>query len=441
MTFAQLNKKLLLLLKQKGDDSSYFRAEMRVNLLTFYSIISAMFYAILNLAIVGEFNNWLGFMIQVNFLGISGICLFMLISQRGKLAKTIFLVSTIICYFVYANTNTVNSGMQFGWFMVVFLIFALNSIKYPKKIFKLLGLLLCLILVSSYYDYELFAISSVQLKGERIHATILLLTNLILVCIFSYFLSINFYKTYKEKDKINQNLQVKTENLKKANKELDDFVYHAAHDIRSPLTSMLGLIELGKNETDINKIKHLLTLQQKTIAQLDSYTQQILTISHIKHEKNNTAIIDFNKLMEELEAQIQFMIKSQNIDIHFEQNYPVVFYSSHTSILAIALNLVSNSIKYRDENKKSCFIDIKFSFSKIFLSGLCIEVLDNGIGISEEELDKVTDIFYFNKVKNKGTGYGLHIVKEAVEGLGGKLNLTSELGSHTLAVIDLPNQK
>ena len=98
--------------------------------------------------------------------------------------------------------------------------------------------------------------------------------NTLFTSIILFFLSLNFYNTYREKDRENQYLKAKTNSLRRANQELDNFVYHASHDIRAPLTSMLGLIEIGKSEKDISNVHKLLSLQERTIKRLDEYGQQ-----------------------------------------------------------------------------------------------------------------------------------------------------------------------
>lgn len=440
MWLSKINKKILLLTRSETREDIPFRAFSRRVLFIAYTVIIGIFYSITNILIASvSYNNWIGFVINLDFIAICIISLYLLLNKKVQAGKTVFIIGAILSYFLYANTNTYNSGMQYGWFMILFLIFTSYSVVEKKPlIICLIGLALGIV-ISEIADYELISTSTLSLGGVKFHNTAFLIANLVLTAIFLFFLSSNFYYSSKEKDKTNEFLTVQTQKLLKANKELDKFVYHAAHDIRAPLTSMLGLIDLGKNEKDLKRINHFFELQEKTIHQLDSYVEQILSVSRVKHNLANAELINFEELEKLLRNQSQFLFRANEMNINFKIEHKGDFFSNKLTLQTIINNLLSNSIKYADKDKKESFVDVVFSNSTKFKNGLKAEVLDNGIGIHNQDIGKITNIFFYNKVMNKGTGYGLYIVKEAVDNLKGDIKFESELGSHTHVTIDLPN--
>lgn len=393
------------------------------------------------MSLASAYNNWIGFAIHLNFISFSLISLYLLFGGQIGWGKTLFISSAIILYSLYANTNTFEAGMQYGWFVILFLIFALFSVVEKKGLYSSLFILAVCIGITEWANYELISISTLQLGGVETHNRLFLVINLILTSIFLYYLSSNFYKSYREKEKTNEFLTKQTQKLLKANKELDKFVYHAAHDIRAPITSMLGLVSLGKEETDLKRIHNFFRLQEKTINQLDSYVEQILSVSKVKHSQNLNEEIDFIELEQNLLDQSQFMFQANEMSINFKHHFKGQFHSNTLTLKTIVNNLLSNSIKYSDASKKERFVDITFKNSERFEGGLTLTVLDNGIGIPTTDISKITNIFFYNKIMNTGTGYGLYIVKEAVDNLHGDIKFESELGSHTLVTIDLPNSK
>jgi signal transduction histidine kinase len=126
--------------------------------------------------------------------------------------------------------------------------------------------------------------------------------------------------------------------------------------------------------------------------------------------------------------------KSLQVDILVEDSIP--FYSDFYRMSVILNNLISNSIKYLDQNKSSSFLNIKATIDNKMAR---IHFEDNGIGIDSRLMPKIFTMFFRATTKNEGSGLGLYIVKEAVEKLSGKVEITSELGKGTAFRIEVPN--
>lgn len=136
------------------------------------------------------------------------------------------------------------------------------------------------------------------------------------------------------------------------------------------------------------------------------------------------------------EAILQLMHIENANRIKFTQEHLVDEIESDGLRLKIIINnLISNAIKYSDASKQEMFISIKTYFS----DGLNkIEVSDNGIGINDKDKENIFEM-YFGTNKNKGSGLGLYIVKEAVENIKGEISVFSESNVGSKFIVTIPH--
>ena len=242
----------------------------------------------------------------------------------------------------------------------------------------------------------------------------------------------------RAKVKAAQALQSQNAELKKINKELDSFVYSVSHNLRAPLMSVLGLLDLAKHEihTNSSTIDQYFAMMESSIHKLDETVREILDYSRNARQNLTVERIDLKKMLNDNFEKMQFMPGSQLIahEVSVDEQSP--FYSDAYRLSVIMNNLISNSIKYYDVNKPNPFIRISITASK---DHAVLEFRDNGIGIEDRYLAKVFDMFFRGTDANKGAGLGLYIVKEAVEKLKGEIRIESEIGQGTKFMIKLPN--
>lgn len=236
-----------------------------------------------------------------------------------------------------------------------------------------------------------------------------------------------------------QALQNQNAELKKINKELDSFVYSVSHNLRAPLMSVLGLLDLAKHEsqqTHSDALDQYFAMMESSIHKLDETVKEILDYS--RNARQNLAIEEINleRLIEEHFEKMQFMPGSKLINRTVQIKKQVPFYSDAYRLSVILNNLISNSIKYYDEKKSDPFIRISVEVQQDFAM---LEFEDNGIGIEDRYINKVFDMFFRGTEHNKGAGLGLYIVREAVEKLGGQIKIQSKVGEGTIFRIELPN--
>ena len=230
--------------------------------------------------------------------------------------------------------------------------------------------------------------------------------------------------------------QKKTEEeLTIRNAELDNFVYKVSHDLRAPLSSILGLVNLAAMEGNDDSLADYIKIIGQKVNQLDHFISDVL--SHSKNLKLDVKIekIDLKQLIEGNFRDLNYLKGAAELrkDIVIEGSD---FYSDPWRIGEILRNFISNSIKYKDFEKSDSFIKINISVKS---DQAIIIFKDNGIGISQPNQFKIFDMFYRASVQSDGSGLGLYIVKNAVDKLGGTLAVSSELGNGTTFELKLPN--
>lgn len=231
-------------------------------------------------------------------------------------------------------------------------------------------------------------------------------------------------------------LKSKNDELTLLNDELDHFVYSVSHDLRAPLTSIQGLINLMKMEQDNKMHGQYLDLVTKNIKRLDLFIQEILHLSRNARLAVEKGPIDFQKIIDNTFSELVYLTASGSIqkNIYLEQD--TIFYSDSHRIIIIFRNLLSNAIKYSSGPYNTPYVNIRIKVTREFAF---LEVEDNGMGIMEEHIHRVFDMFYRATDNNAGSGLGLYIVKQVISKLDGRIDLASTVGKGTKISITLPN--
>lgn len=235
----------------------------------------------------------------------------------------------------------------------------------------------------------------------------------------------------------NKSLLVKTQNmeLQKLNNELDSFLYSTAHDLRSPLTSLLGLLRLMRIENKQETLLPYLEKTQSSINRMEDFIAQIVDYSKNKKMDVLAEHIDMHRLINDIFESHQFVgVNFIEKLIQIKEPYP--FFSDKTKIQIIFNNLISNAIRYADAEKENSYIriDIRINSNEIE-----IEFADNGVGIDQEHVPRIFEMFYRANFNSKGSGLGLFIFKEAITKLNGFVSVESNKGEGTKFFIRLPN--
>lgn len=235
-----------------------------------------------------------------------------------------------------------------------------------------------------------------------------------------------------------EKLKKQNRELKKLNTELDSFVYSASHDLKAPLSSVKGLINLAKVEKDKKKLANYLDLVDKSINKLDNFIKDIVDLSRNARQEVQSELIDFNEIVMDTLDNYQYLEnydkinKKVNIESEFE------FYSDKRRLKVVFNNLISNSIRYFNPYIEHPFVEINIETDA---EKTLIKISDNGLGIDNKYLDKIFDMFFRASNNSKGTGIGLYIVKETIQKVNGDIKVASQLEKGTTFTVMIPNLK
>lgn len=237
--------------------------------------------------------------------------------------------------------------------------------------------------------------------------------------------------------KAETNLEKRNRELIKTNSELDRFVYSVSHDLRSPLTSILGLISFIETESkEIDTIKHA-ELIRISINRLDDFIKNILSYSRNNRTGLEVEQISLNEMMLDIVDSLKRMKEAKGIRFEIEIKEQKLFYTDRIRFTTIIKNLISNAIKYHKKEEDDRFVKI-FGYSDH--ENFHFSIVDNGIGIDPAYHQKIFEMFFRLSGKD-GSGIGLYIVKDAVEILQGSIEVQSEKGTGTQFNITLKNLK
>lgn len=230
------------------------------------------------------------------------------------------------------------------------------------------------------------------------------------------------------------------EELTKINKELDSFVYSVSHNLKAPLMSVLGLLNLAKMEDQKlgNAFATYLQMMEKSIFKLDETLKEILDYSRNARKELCVEPIDIRQIINDNLEKMQYMPGAELIEKTVDVEHVDEFYSDPYRLSVIMNNLISNAIKYADPNKENPFLKISVSFAG---NKLHLIFEDNGIGIDEAYVSRVFDMFFRATMQKEGAGLGLYIVKETVEKIQGHIEVISQPGKGTRFLIEIPNLK
>jgi PAS domain S-box-containing protein len=244
--------------------------------------------------------------------------------------------------------------------------------------------------------------------------------------------TIGIYGVYVD---ITQRQRVEEE-LKVRNTELDNFVYKVSHDLRAPLSSILGLVNLAKLPGNTDNPMDYIEIIGSKVEHLDHFIGDVL--SHSKNLKIDLTVakVDFNLIIDQTFNDLNYLEGAKGIS-RMVKVEGIDFYSDPWRIAEILRNLISNAIKYRKLDQVASEIGIKISVDHLRAE---IAFADNGIGIEEKNLAKVFEMFYRATEQSDGSGIGLYIVKNAIDKLGGQISVASRLGQGTRFSIILPNR-
>jgi signal transduction histidine kinase len=231
-------------------------------------------------------------------------------------------------------------------------------------------------------------------------------------------------------------LRSKNEELKEVNSKMEKFLYSTSHDLRSPLSSILGLINLMRLETKDPEILDYIGKIEGSAVKLDRIVQDLRGFSNTSYKSKKIQRIVLEDLTQKVIASYHGTEYFRQIHFEITAHEREPFFSDAESIEIILDNIIRNAIHFYDANKVRPFVRIAIGTDA---KELQLEVMDNGIGISKMHQSLIFDMFYKASHQSRGAGLGLYIVKESIQQLKGSVTVESEIGFGSIFRFRIPN--
>ncbi len=224
----------------------------------------------------------------------------------------------------------------------------------------------------------------------------------------------------------------KADIIESKNVELDSFFYRISHDLKGPISSLMGLNNLMKKDVN-SDIGAYLEMNEMQLNRINTIVMELIKLTHMNHAEQKFDIIDFESLVYDCMNSYKYLPNFNKIDFDIVIDSAIRFKSEWSIVNTIIQNLIENSIKYSKGTDAKVWVEISQLTDQI-----SIMVKDNGVGISNDHHTKIFDMFYRANSSSEGTGLGLFILKRAVERLNGRVDFTSKEGIGTRFQVFLP---
>ncbi|MBL4753916.1 MAG: PAS domain-containing sensor histidine kinase [Flavobacteriales bacterium] len=223
--------------------------------------------------------------------------------------------------------------------------------------------------------------------------------------------------------------------LKLKNDELATLLYRISHDLRAPVCSIIGLIDMVKREELYGECLAQIDMMQGCAENLDEILQDLFEILQLAHKETEMKPIEIKSMVLVVIKSLETLPNFKHIKFNLKISKTLRYKGDVLSFRSIMYNLISNSINYWDPKRRMSFVNIT---ARRIKSAIHIKVVDNGVGIRKKEQTKVFDMFYRAVVNPAGSGLGLYIVAKSIEKLGGTVALNSTFRKGTDLTVVLP---
>lgn len=416
----------------KGGDPYQLKRDQLIRHLSVVLIIGAALYLVLDRAYFQKSVPIYIFAIAI----VTGMVAFML-NKLGKrdLSKIIGLLLFNLLMYCLVSSESRSTSLFLFFGVAGLAALALFGYEERLKAYGFAFLSLALSLFSQLVDYSPFPqrhFSEDQVLVFNIINTVT--ASYCAIYVIMLLLRINHRAEAQLRSSIVES-ESRNKMLVKSNAELDQFMYSTSHDLRAPLSSLKGLIHLSELGKDLSEVREYIHLMKGSIHSLEKFTLDIT--DHYKNSRTDSlpAVVRLRTKVDDVIKNLSFLDNTKRIRFENEVPDQTQILTDPARLRIVLNNVISNSIKYSDPDKSDPSIKVTYAMQG---DRYLIHIKDNGIGIEEDRLDKIFDMFYRASDRSQGSGLGLYIVKETIEKLNGEISVNSALGEGTTFTIKLP---
>lgn len=335
---------------------------------------------------------------------------------RGKNTFALVLSGMLVLYF-YAilNYNFVYLIIEYISYYLLYLVyFKSNNVTVSKTIFLYT-------LVKSFFF-------SIYIYYVNINSGFFPIFNMIFISMLTFYICSNLYYMFLRKGEEIIDLNCSLKELEKE-KTLRNSLFKLTHEIKNPIAvckGYLDMINLNDSKTTLKYLNIIKNEIGRTLTIMDDF----LDITKVKVEKN---IMDINYLLEDVVDSMNPLFKKNNVKFETKLlDEEVYINGDYNRLKQVFINIIKNAIESKSE-KRNLIVKINCVLEK---SNFLITVEDNGVGMTNEELNELGNAFY--TTKNKGTGLGVLLSKEIIELHNGTIVYTSIKDKGTAVDIKIP---
>ena len=238
-------------------------------------------------------------------------------------------------------------------------------------------------------------------------------------------------------DKVNERtkeLSISKEIAESANKAKNEFLAKISHEMRTPLTPIIGYSRILAKDIDEPSYKEKLEIIHTSGVKLLNFTNELLDFSKIESGKVDLNYEPFNvrALFQDIYHEHIDLAKAKGLDFKIDYLHAnVSIYSDKIKIYEIAKNIIHNALKYTNKGFVLCDVFVE-------KNTLYFNVYDSGIGISEDNIQNIFESFVQIGKEQSGAGLGLSITKKLLKVLNGTIEVESKIGQGSTFKIQIP---
>jgi signal transduction histidine kinase len=389
--------------------------------------VVGVFYIVVD-SIYGYFHN-----IQIYIGLFTAAAVVIVLNRKGyaQLSNFILLTTVNLVIYLFAASD-INHKVASGVFFIPIAFCGITLYGHSKRNmgFAFAVLSAILLYISVYVDFTLLKVPDNGFP-EHVFKQFYLIN--VMACLVVgamnvyFFLRINHYTETE--------LMLSNKKIEEAYTKLDKLFYVVSHDLKAPLHSIKGLINISRHSDDVEELKGYIKMMEERATASEKFIAEIADYSKSTNTSTTETEIDLKGTVNEIIELVRFRENSKGINFTVIIPGGLTIISDLLRIKIILSNLIGNAIQYHYTDKKNRFVQI----SAAIKDDQCeIMVADNGTGIEKEHLDKIFQMFYRATHHISGSGLGLYLVQDAVTTLNGSITVDSAPAEGTVFHIILP---
>ncbi|MBL7843888.1 MAG: HAMP domain-containing histidine kinase [Cyclobacteriaceae bacterium] len=361
---------------------------------------------------------------------IAMLSLAIIMHRKGNHCTAYYIIFPTLNFVVYlfASSEAPNTGAYILFLPIALGAFAVFNYKQRVIAVNLAALTYTLFVLAYFADFSILPkrmYSEDQLMANfMVNFAVALPTSILAIYLL---ISLNHHNG---RELVNSNRM-----LKKLNEELDRFVYSTSHDLRAPLSSVTGLINLAKNNPNPAEVNRYLNMMTHRVNALDKFIKDITDYSRNNRMQITREQVNVYELTQEIWESLMFSPEAQSITFINEIPQDLIIQNDSKRLHMVLSNLISNAIRYHDPRKENKYIRI---YQHAIGTSFSLHVEDNGQGIAPEIQKNVFEMFYRGNETSQGSGLGLYIVKETINKLAGSVHVYSQPRKGSTFIVTLP---